>query len=176
MTCIVAIKSNDAVIMAGDRGASSDDIIFNLSKPKVHKNGPYIFGYAGSMEGQRMYYSFDPPKPHADEDLDEFMHTKFLKALKEFYDEWWIDTSKDSDVSLLIGIGNKLYEHHAADMSLNEYSSGYISIGSGSPYALGYLYGAMASDLSTDKLVENAVKAAIKFSPTCSGSIDIVST
>jgi 20S proteasome alpha/beta subunit len=102
------------------------------------------------------------------------MHTTFLKYLKDFYEEWWVDTSKDGELELIVGIRDKMYEHHAADMSLNEYSSAYISIGSGSPYAMGYLAASILSKSNPEKVVEGAVKTAIKFSPTCSGTVDIV--
>ena len=176
MTCIAAVKLDNKVYMAGERGASTDESIMHISKPKVHKIGPYIIGYAGTMDGQRLSYSFDPPKPHPDEDLDYFMHTTFLKYLKDFYDEWWINASQDSELSMLIAIENKLYEHHSSDMSMNEFSNSYLAIGSGSSFAMGYLYGAITQNIDPKTIVENAVKAAIKFSPTCSGTIDILNT
>ena len=175
MTCIVGLKTNNRVYIAGERGASTDDSIMHLTKPKVHRFGPYVIGFAGTMEGQRLAYTFDPPRPHEDEDLDTFMHTTFLKYLRDFYDEWWVDTSKDSELEMVIGIKDRLYEHSSSDMSLNDYSLGYLSIGSGCHFALGYLYG-ITSFNNPEKIVEGAVKAAIKFSPTCSGTVDILST
>lgn len=176
MTCIVGLKANGKVYMAGERAASTDDTILNLSKPKVKVIGPYIIGFAGSMDGQRLTYSFDPPRPHADEDLDIFMNTRFMKYLRDFYDEWWVDTSKDAELSLLIGIRDKLYEHNASDMSLNEFSSPFVSIGSGAPFAMGHLSATAMAKGSPENRVESAVKAAIKFSPSCSGTVDIVTT
>ena len=176
MTCIVGLKANNKAYIAGERGASTDDTILHISKPKIFKTGPYIIGFAGSMDGQRLQYEFDPPKPHADEDLDVFMHTKFLRYLRDFYEDWWVDTSKDAELSLLIAIDNRIYEHNSSDMSINEFSNPYIAIGSGGSYAMGYLYGVAGSKMEPEKVVENAVKAAIKFSPTCSGTIDILTT
>jgi ATP-dependent protease HslVU (ClpYQ) peptidase subunit len=176
MTCIAAIKANGKVYMAGDRGASTDDTIMHISKPKIKTFGPYVIGYAGTMEGQRLQYNFDPPKPHPDEDLDVFMHTTFLKYLKDFYDEWWIETSKDAELSMLISIKDKLYDHHSSDMSMTELSSTFISIGTGAPFAMGYLSATALTKMTPEKMVEGAVKTAIKFSPTCSGTIDILST
>ncbi len=176
MTCIAALKANGKVYMAGERGASTEDTIMHLTKPKIKAYGPYVIGFAGSMDGQKLQYAFDPPKPHPDEDLDQFMHTKFLRYLKDFYEEWWVEPSKDSELTLLIGIKDRLYEHNSEDMSLNEFSSGFVSIGSGSSFAMGYLFGAVASKAAPEKIVEGAIKSAIKFSPTCSGTIDILST
>lgn len=176
MTCIVGLKANNRVYLAGERGASTDDTIMHLSKPKIRAIGPYVIGFAGTMEGQRLQYAFDPPRPHPEEDLDAFMHTTFLRYLKDFYEEWWVETSKDSELSLLIAIQDKLYEHNSSDMSLVDLSSPFLSIGSGSSFAMGYLFGTVASKTAPEKIVEGAVKAAIKFSPTCSGMIDILNT
>jgi ATP-dependent protease HslVU (ClpYQ) peptidase subunit len=176
MTCIAALKANGKVYMAGERGASTEDTILHLTKPKIKCIGPYVIGFAGSMDGQKIYYSFDPPKPYPEEDLDAFMNTKFLKYLREFYDDWWVDTAKDSELSLLIGIKDKLYEHNASDMSLNEFSSPFVSIGSGAHFAMGYLSATGITKTTPEKRVEGAVKTAIKFSPTCSGTVDILTT
>jgi ATP-dependent protease HslVU (ClpYQ) peptidase subunit len=176
MTCIAALKANGKVYMAGERGASTEDTILHLTKPKIKSIGPYVIGFAGSMDGQKIYYSFDPPKPYPEEDLDAFMNTKFLKYLREFYDDWWVDTAKDSELSLLIGIKDKLYEHNASDMSLNEFSSPFVSIGSGAHFAMGYLSATSITKTTPEKRVEGAVKTAIKFSPTCSGTVDILTT
>ena len=53
MTVIAVLKHEDKVYMAGDRGASDDGTILALEAPKVWKTGPYLIGYAGSMDSQR---------------------------------------------------------------------------------------------------------------------------
>ena len=50
MTCIAVVRHEDKVYMAGDRGASDDGTILALEAPKVWKIGPYLIGYAGSMD------------------------------------------------------------------------------------------------------------------------------
>jgi ATP-dependent protease HslVU (ClpYQ) peptidase subunit len=176
MTCIAALKAQGKIFMAGDRGASTEDTIMHISKPKIKTVGPYVIGFAGSMEGQRLQYNFDPPKPHPDEDLDIFMHTTFLRYLKDYYEEWWIESSKDSELTMLIAIQDKLYEHNSSDMSMIEFSAPFASIGSGSSFALGYMSAASLTKSTPEKVVEGAVKTAIKFSPTCSGTVDTLST
>lgn len=175
MTCVAAIKSNGKVYMAADRGVSDSNIILNLSKSKLHKIGDFIFGFAGTMDGQRIAYSFDPPKPHPDEDIDMFMHTTFLKALRDYYEQWWFPTEHDSEYGMLIAYKDKLYEHNAVDMTMTEYTNNYVAIGSGEEYAYGYLY-AMAANKNPETIVEGAVKAAIRFSPSCGGTVDILTT
>jgi ATP-dependent protease HslVU (ClpYQ) peptidase subunit len=61
-------------------------------------------------------------------------------------------------------------------MSLNEFSSPFISIGSGSPFAMGHLSATAITKSSPESRVEAAVKTAIKFSPTCSGTVDVLNT
>lgn len=175
MTCIVGLKANNKVYLAGERGASDEESILEISKPKIHRFGPYIVGFAGTMEGQRLEYSFDPPEPSDDDDLDTFMHTVFLTYLRDFYEDWWVDTSRDAEFAMLIAIKDKLYGHNASDMSMAQYTIDYQAVGSGSSFALGFLYG--VKDFNNPvKIIEDAVNAAIKFSPTCSGKVDILST
>jgi ATP-dependent protease HslVU (ClpYQ) peptidase subunit len=172
MTCIAVVRQDDKIFMAGERAASTDDVIMTLTSPKVWKTGEYLFGYCGAMDGDRMRYNFKPPAPKGD--LDKFMYTDFLMSLKVFYENWWVDTGKDSDFALIIAVKGKIYEHDAVDMSLNQYTQDYIAMGSGASYAYGSLF---TTEHLKDpkKRVEKAVEAAVKFSPSCRGQVDIVS-
>jgi ATP-dependent protease HslVU (ClpYQ) peptidase subunit len=173
MTCIAVVRQDDKIFMAGDRGASDDDTILTLSTPKVWKLGPYLMGYAGTLDGERIRYNFNPYVPDI-KDTDKFMQTKFIKQLRQFYNDWWVDTSKDADLGLIICVRGQIYEHNAVDMSLSKYTGDYLAMGSGAGYAYGYLN---ATEKISDgkKRVVGAVNAAIKFSPSCRGPVDIVS-
>ena len=159
--------------MAGDRGASDDGTILALTSPKVWKLGPYLIGYAGAMDGERIRYNFNPYVPDI-KDTDKFMQTKFIKQLRGFYNDFWVDTSKDGDLGLIIAVRGQIYEHSSADMSLSKYTVPYLAMGSGAEYAYGYLN---ATEKAKDarKRVVGAVNAAIKFSPSCMGPVDVVS-
>ena len=173
MTCIAVVRQEGKVFMAGDRGASDDDTILTLSSPKVWKLGPYLIGYAGTLDGERVRYNFNPYVPDI-KDTDKFMQTKFIKQLRQFYNDWWVDTSKDADLGLIICVRGQIYEHNAVDMSLSKYTGDYLAMGSGAQYAYGHLN---ATEKIKDgrKRVHGAVGAAIKFSPSCVGPIDVVS-
>ena len=119
--------------MAGDRGASDDDNILALSAPKVWKIGEYLLGYAGTMHGERIRHNFKPPAP--ENNLDKFMYSKFIKYLRTFYENWWVDTSKDSDFGMIICVRGRIFEHNAIDMSLTEYQQPFLAMGSGAQYA-----------------------------------------
>lgn len=172
MTCIVALKHEGKVYMAGDRGASDDNIILALEAPKVWKIGPYLIGYAGGLDGERIRYNFKPTAPNI-KDTDKFMQTKFIKELREFYNEFWVDTSKDGDLGLIIGIRGEIYEHSAVDMSLSKYTLPYMAMGSGSEYAYGVLFATDKQKNARNRVLQ-AVNAAIKFSTSCTGPVDIV--
>jgi ATP-dependent protease HslVU (ClpYQ) peptidase subunit len=172
MTCIAALKQEGKVYMAGDRGASDDNIILALEAPKVWKIGPYLIGYAGGLDGERIRYNFKPTAPNI-KDTDKFMQTKFIKELREFYNEFWVDTSKDGDLGLIIGIRGEIYEHSAVDMSLSKYTLPYMAMGSGSEYAYGVLFATDKQKNARNRVLQ-AVNAAIKFSTSCTGPVDIV--
>jgi ATP-dependent protease HslVU (ClpYQ) peptidase subunit len=173
MTCIAVVRHEDKVYMAGDRGASDDNTILALDAPKVWKTGPYLIGYAGAMDGERIRHNFKPTPPNI-KDTDKFMQTKFIKELREFYNEFWVDTSKDGDLGLIIAVRGEIYEHSSGDMSLSKYTLPYLAMGSGAEYAYGVLY-ATDKQKNARNRVQSAVSAAIKFSPSCMGPIDIVS-
>lgn len=179
MTCIVALKDQDGkIVIAGERQATDIDNIVILSTPKVWQHGNYIFGFAGTMEGERFKLNFEPPMVDpeiVDEELDAFMNKTFAKAVAKFYDKYRVDTSKDAELCMLIGINGKIYEHNASDMTFSSYASDYMAIGSGAPYALGVLY-ANGSKKSLVARAQEAVEAAILFSSTCGGTIDIISS
>jgi ATP-dependent protease HslVU (ClpYQ) peptidase subunit len=176
MTCIAVVrdKVNNKLWMAGDRGVSDDNVINVSSSPKIWKKEGYLFGYAGSMDGDRIKHLFVPPQFEGRGSIDKFMYSKFLKALRNFYEGWWVDTSTSSDFGMIICIRGKIYEHNAGDMSLTQYEQDYLAMGSGSDLALGSLYSTQKQKDARKRAVL-AVNAAINHSMSCKGPIDILS-
>jgi ATP-dependent protease HslVU (ClpYQ) peptidase subunit len=171
MTCIAGLVKDGSVYLAGERGASEGSYIVAIDRPKIWKNGPYIFGYAGTFEGQHIQHNFVPPAP--DGNVDKFMHGKFLKALKEFYSEWDIVTGKESELSLLIGVKGKLYEHEAEGLTLISYSREFAAIGSGADYAMGSLH-ATQNQKDPKRRLSLAIGAACEYSTSCIGPVDFL--
>lgn len=173
MTCIAVLKQDNIVYMAGERAVSNTDIVHHLSTPKVWKWGEYMFGFAGHMSGLTVYHSFMPPQPKnlKGKNLDEFMHTTFLEYATEFYNEHGIKTD---DLDMLIAVGDRIYEHSTDNLSLYTYATPYNSIGSGSAYAMGSLFSTADSSLSGEERIKLALKAAVKYSPSCEGKIDVI--
>lgn len=176
MTCIAVVrdKVNNKIWMAGDRGVSDDNVINVCSSPKIWKKEGYLFGYAGSMDGDRIKHLFVPPQPEPRVNIDKFMYSKFLKALRTFYENWWVDTSPSSDFGMIICVRGKIYEHNAGDMSLTQYEQDYLAMGSGGDLALGSLYSTQKQKDARKRAVL-AVNAALNHSTSCKGPIDILS-
>lgn len=174
MTCIVAVANEKGYYMAGDRGASDSNIILPLAHAKVWRTGQYLFGYYGSMDGEKVMYNFNPPAPKP-KDIDKFMLNDFTKALKEFYDEHFVFATQDKDAEfgMIIAINGYLYEHDAGTMSMTRFNTNHLSVGSGSEYAYGSLHSTQTwSD--GKKRARVAVEAATTYSTSCMGPIDVV--
>ena len=170
MTCIAAVMKEGKVYIAGERGASEGSYIVPIDKPKIWKTGSYIFGFAGTFDGQILQYNFVPPTIEGN--ADKFMHGKFLKSLKSFYNEWEIG-GKESELSLIIGVKGKLYEHDADGLTLVSYERDYMAIGSGADFAMGSLH-ATQSHKDPKRRLTLALNAACDFSTSCIGPIDIL--
>jgi ATP-dependent protease HslVU (ClpYQ) peptidase subunit len=177
MTVIAAVVNDSGSYIAGDRGASDTNIILPLSHPKVWQLGAYLFGYYGSMDGEKLMHGFEPPVMTITQkkNIDKFMLNDFVRALKYFYDENFVGLDKEGcDFGMIIIAEGKMYEHDAGTMSMTRFETDFLSIGSGSEYAYGSLYTSSAwSD--GKKRVRIAIEAATKYSPSCMQPIDIVS-
>jgi len=173
MTVIAALRHDNQMYMAGDRLVSGDNLSVNISRPKVWQRDQYLFGFAGTLDAEHIAAKFVPPTVSGS--LDTFMQTTFLEALDDFYTSWSIikDPKGGTGLSLLICVGNYIYEHDPAYLTMTRYSLPYMAIGSGSAYALGSLYSTNGQD-PTNRL-KLAIGSACKFSPECGQPIDIIS-
>lgn len=170
MTCIVAVTDGKTVHMAADRGASDGQIILKLAKPKIHKNGEYLIGYAGSMSGGQLLQSISLPAIPKKE-LHSFMRTGFVRAFRDAVENYGISTSDMDESLILVACRGRIFEISPSDWSVAEWRS--TAIGSGAPIALGAMY-AMELDAIKDYelFVTTAVEAACEYSPTCRGPVD----
>lgn len=173
MTCIAGLVQDGVVYLAGERGASEDDFILSLEKPKVWKDGEYLLGYYGTMYGELVQNYFEAPKYNGS-NPDRHMKTTFRKELKDFYSEW--DVEDDSkEFGMIIGFRGKLYEANIVDLSMTTFNCSFMASGSGGSYAMGSLYSTQ-NYKDPKRRLKNAIECAIEFSTTCLGPIDIISS
>ena len=172
MTCIAAIVKDGKSYMAGERAVTDDAHLAKLDIPKIWKSGDYLFGYCGTLEGQIIQNNFKPPLVEGN--IDKFMRGKFLESLKQFYDKWDMPREKESQLSLLICVKGKMFEHEAETLTMISYDSHFHAIGSGSAYALGSLH-ATQNYKDPKRRLTQALDAAIMYSPNCLYPVDFLS-
>ena len=167
MTCIVGIIHNELVYIGSDRAASDGDSILSIKNPKVEVRDGWIYAYAGTIGiGQLLSYI---PLPAEVDDLLSYIRLTVVEELKKAIESFsYIPT--EHDTTWLIGKNGRLFELSSSDWGVVEVD--YTSIGSGSQYAFGSLYTSI--DKSPIERIGMAIGAAITYSPSCQGPIDIL--
>jgi len=175
MTCIIACSHNDKVYMAGERGNSDSSIILSSNLPKIFQLNNYLFGYSGiTGQGQLVQYRFSFPDIPKNMNTTEYMISEFTPALRTFFTSYEINTDKEEDCAdFIVGVKGKVYEISSWDFQCQEYNV--TSIGSGREYSLGSYYAMNKYDMSMEEILRTCVEAAIEYSPSCAGPVDILS-
>jgi 20S proteasome alpha/beta subunit len=171
MTCIVAIASEGKVYIGGERGNSDSSTIVSSTRPKIFECGPYLIGYAGNSGiGQAVVYNFEFPPVGKTHNIDRHMLQVFIPKLRSFITDNNIKLPDDDDngAGFIVGVKGRVYEVDLTDFQCVEYNE--VSIGSGSSYAYGCLYS--NTDQAPHIRINEAIEAAITYSPTCQGPID----
>ncbi len=162
MTCIVGIQTPTGVIIGGDSGGLAGYTLSHRADPKVFINGDYLIGFTSSFRmGQLLRYA-DLPKPleRQGEDLDRFMTTEFVEAVRKVLKEGGFakkDSEQEEGGVFLIGVSGRLYRMEA-DYQLGWTTDGYNACGSGQDIACGVLHATRRSD--PKRRVRRALEAA----------------
>lgn len=143
MTCIVAVKDQGKVYFGADSHLSSKDYSSPMLTPKLFRNGPFVFGYAGSVRAGKVF-QYDLTLPPIDTThLDRYMNSEFVTALMDCAERnrLLIDEEKESNdvADLIVGIHGRLFEIQSHVQAI-EHPVDYMATGSGSKVALGSLY------------------------------------
>lgn len=172
MTCIVAIAHEGIVYMGADRGHSTASWISSSTRPKISQHGEYLFGYSSNAGiGQWIQQGMEFPPIYIDDNYKHLI-TVFMPALRDFLHD--NDIKKDGDTheaDLYLGFRGKVYEINTDHMYCTEYTE--IAGGSGYQYAFGSLYTSIDKD--PIERIGLALGAAITYSPSCQGPIDVLS-
>ena len=169
MTVIVGITDGTTVYIGGDRGVSDDVSILSLSRPKVHINNGWVFGYSGSLGVGQLMEIID--MPDAGEDPYKTLRTDVVSHMRSAIDLYGSnDPEHTSD--FIIGTQGRLFELSTADWSVAEVNE--TALGSGSPFALGSLHTTKDFPATHEFRINMAIDAAITYSPSCQGWVDIL--
>ena len=169
MTVIVGIADNDNVYIGGDRGVSDDVSILSLSRPKVHINNGWVFGYSGSLGVGQLMELIDMPE--AGEDPYKTLRMDVVSHMRSAIDLYSVSNAETAS-EFLIGTQGRLFEMNTADWSVAEVNE--TALGSGGPFALGSLFTTKDFPATPEYRIEMALCAAITCSPSCQGGIDIL--
>jgi ATP-dependent protease HslVU (ClpYQ) peptidase subunit len=169
VTCITAIVDEGVIYIGGDRGVSDDTSILSLSTPKIKIRGSWIYGYAGSLGNGQLLDFIELPIVEDSDDPYMLIRLTIVEELKKAYESFG-STSEESETDYIIGCKGRLFEMSSGDWGVAEVKE--ASIGSGGNFALGSLYTSI--DKEPIERIGSALGAAITYSPTCQGPIDII--
>jgi hypothetical protein len=169
MTVVVGITNGTNVYIGGDRGVSDDMTILSLSRPKVHINNDWVFGYSGSLGIGQLMELID--LPDAGENPYKTLRMDVVSHIRSAIDLYSVNNN-DNTSEFLIGTQGRLFEMNTADWSVAEVNES--AIGSGGPFALGSLDTTKDFPATPEWRIEMALCAAITCSPSCQGGIDII--
>jgi|688.fasta_scaffold104412_10 hypothetical protein len=171
MTVLVGIANGANVYIGADRGASDENVIVSMSRPKVHVNGKWIYAYSGSIGTGQLLEFIKFPDPSTD-DVYKLIRLNIVANLKTLIEKSG-KTDDDQGSEFLIGASGRLFEFSTADWGVTEVYE--TAGGSGNQIALGSLYTSLLSTIDIEERIELALNAAITYSPSCQGPYDILS-
>lgn len=156
-TTIVAVKRNGKTVIGGDSQATLGNMILKDSVQKVRKiyNDKVIVGFAGAVSDAFAMFR------KIDSNLQKFSGN-LERAVVELTKEWQSIESplRRVEASLIVGNKDKLYLV-MGDGNVVEPTEGFVSIGSGSVFALGAVKALLENtNLSAREIVEKSLNIA----------------
>jgi len=143
MTTIAAVQGKGWAVVGFDSRVSDDNRIYQLPKNqgKVVQNGAYLLGAAGDMRAINLLSDVlvPPTPPHIiDKELDKFISTKFIPALKKCFDDAQYGEKGEHDSAIIAVVNGVIYDI-GSEYDWCRDAHGLYAVGTGSQYALGAL-------------------------------------
>lgn len=170
MTTVVGLVHTDGTVwLGGDSAASGNDTVLVRRDPKLFYNGPFLMGFCQSFRARDIIqYSTSLPVPGAGEDIDRFMRTAFVDAMRQAFNKAGnMKTNNGSDVTqarFLVGFAGRLFMVDF-DLQVGELHQPFHAIGSGAPEAMGSLYSTRGWEDPHARIVE-ALEASAFYNGT----------
>lgn len=177
MTCVVGMADKGKVYIGTDSlGICGSEVQIRADK-KPFKNGPFIFGCAGSFRVlQLLQYVFVTPKHPDRMGLMSYMVGPFTKALRECFNFNGVDPNQvfAGPSAFLTGYQGRLFVVYT-DYQIGETHNGFAAVGSGALPALGALEILHKQKMSTPVKLKRALEAASKYVATVRGPFHVQS-
>jgi len=143
MTCIVGIADKGHVTIGGDSAGVGGYDLRVRKDPKVFRNGPFLMGYTSSFRmGQLLRFAFTPPEHPKDMDIDRYMMTVWIDAVRECFKAGGYaakNSDRESGGVFLVGYQGRLFRIDD-DFQVGETVDGYDACGCGDSFALGAMH------------------------------------
>jgi ATP-dependent protease HslVU (ClpYQ) peptidase subunit len=169
MTCIVGLAHGNTVWVGGDSAVTYAEGVVRHPDGKVFARGEFVLGCAGLVRGAEIVrHAFDPP-PITGPNLDSYMHTTFVDALRRLFRESGFLTynqgQERTETTLLVGVRGRLY---GVSGNFNVYADTYpwLAQGDGAPQALGAMYATLGLLLDPEARLLLALEAAAHYTKT----------
>lgn len=178
MTCIAGVVKDGHVWIGGDSAGVGGYSLTVRADKKVFRNGDFIFGFTSSFRmGQLLRYSFSPPRRHPDDDVDQYMATTFVNAVRACLAKGGYarnDSGEESGGTFLVGYAGRLFMI-ADDYQVGESVDGYSAVGCGADLALGALF-ATPPEMPPEHRIQIALEASERFSAGVRAPFHVIST
>jgi len=165
MTCIIGLLDKGGVYIGADSAGMAGYGLTVRADEKVFINGDFIMGFTSSFRmGQLLRYSLKPPKYHPDIDLNEYMVTDFINAVRDCLKTGgYAKKDKDAETAgvFLVGFKGRLFKVES-DYQVGVSALAYDACGCGEDIALGSMYS--NSSLPPRERIQQALGAAEQFS------------
>lgn len=164
MTCIVGLVEKGTVHIGGDSAGVGGLSLTVRADRKVFRNGDCVMGFTSSFRmGQLLHHAFTPPKRHPDVDVDKFMVTDFINAVRDClktggYAEK--HNEAESGGVFLVGFAGRLFRIDS-DYQVGESVDGFDAVGCGEDVARGSLFSSRGKPIDRLRL---SLEAAERFS------------
>lgn len=178
MTAIAAITTGKKVYIGGDSAGVGGVSLTVRKDPKVFKNGKFVMGFTSSFRmGQLLHYSFKPPKQPDKMDVDRYMNTKFIDAVRKcLKDGGYANTSNgvESGGCFIVGYKGSLFiVYNDFQVAMPAYN--HCAVGCGDDLCTGSLFSTEGSGMKPEERIKKALSAAEAFSAGVRGPFLIVS-
>ncbi|MFH0902328.1 MAG: hypothetical protein V2A73_16980 [Pseudomonadota bacterium] len=165
MTCIVGLVEEGTVYIGGDSaGVSGLDLTVRADE-KVFRSGPFLMGFTSSFRmGQLLRYALTPPLHDPEMDIDKYMVTVFVNAVRQCLKDGGYARKEhevESGGTFLVGYKGRLFEING-DYQVGRPLDGYAAVGCGAQIAHGALFA--SAERPPEKRVLMALDAAERFS------------
>lgn len=167
MTCVIAIKDKGVVYMGADSAGSDLYTIRTRIDPKIHKVGPFMFGFTTSFRmGQLLAHAFKAPDRDPRVATDKFMATTFVDAVRDCLKSGGY-AAKANEVeqggTFLVAYEGRVFTVYG-DYQVAEGALSYEAVGCGTDMAMGSLFSTQGGSMAPSARIDLALRAAEAFS------------